>query len=555
LLAGTAWAALPAAAQTGNSGPTAQDFMKSGGNSSDWILPAGDYSGDRQLSENQITQSNVKDMKVAWTFKIPDGGAVEASPIVYDGTVYITSDHDAVFAVDAKTGKMKWSFDPKPTQLVGFPRNRGVAVMDGMVYIATIDGHLIALDASNGHKAWDKLEVADPKNSFYTMQPVPYKNMLLLGVSDGDWGGIGNLSAFNPKNGDRMWEWQTIPGPGQPGHNTWPGDTWKRGGAAIWSGLAIDPSTDTIYADLGNPQPDFQGAIRPGKNLYSNSMVALDVSGSKPKMKWYYQFIPHDTHDWDPAMPPVLFSGKVDGKETKLVAAGDKGGNFWVLDASNGHLVDHTPVSYQMNQNSEPPFEGENYACPNTNGGAEYNGGSYDPATNSFFVPSTNQCGEWKGSRNVQYVAGQFYLGGAFPKLVGPNSGWFNAIDVSTGVFAWRHHLSLPANGGALVMTNGDSSVVFTGMLNGDFDAYDTKSGKLLWKHNTGASIIAPPATFVMDGDRYVVVASGDPGFLKVPELQGTSTEAVLTAFVASGQGESSQGSSGQGNSGQASKQ
>jgi alcohol dehydrogenase (cytochrome c) len=195
--------------------------------------------------------------------------------------IYVTTSTDAVYALDAATGQIKWRFDPKPVQIVGVPRNRGVAILDDDVFIATIDGRLIALDAATGQKKWDKLTVQDPKDSFYTMQPVPYKGQLLLGVSNGDWGGIGNISAFDPKTGNRIWEWQTVPGPGEKGNNTWSDDSWKRGGAAVWSGLAIDPSTNTLYADLGNPGPDFQGAVRRGANLYSDSMMALQLEGNK----------------------------------------------------------------------------------------------------------------------------------------------------------------------------------------------------------------------------------------------------------------------------------
>ncbi|SMF77218.1 alcohol dehydrogenase (cytochrome c) [Tistlia consotensis] len=541
LLAGAALA-LPglALAASGNaSGPSSDMLLKAADDSASWILPAGSYSGDRSITESQISPQNVGKMTKAWSFTIPAGGPVEASPIVWHGMMYVTSFKNDVYALDAKTGELKWQYNPKPMQLVGFPRNRGVAILDGVLFMGMANGHMVALDAETGKEIWNKQTVENPKNSFYSMQPVPYKGKLLMGVSNGDWGGIGNISAFDPKTGKRIWKWEAVPGPGQKGHDTWSGDSWKRGGGAIWSGLAIDPKTDTLYVDTGNPQPDFLGTIRKGKNLYTDSMVALDISGAKPKMKWYHQFIPHDTHDWDPAMPPVLFEGKVDGKEKPLVAAGDKGGNFWILDATTGKLVSHTPVSYQMGQNTEPPAVGANYACPNTNGGIEYNGGAYDPATNTFFVPSTNQCGKWTGSKKAVYVAGQFYLGGGFPSLVGPNSGWFNAVDVSTGVFSWRHHLGLPANGGALVMdykaekaSAASGSLVFTGLLDGTFAAYDPASGKELWHSDMGGSIVAPPATFTMDGRRYVTVEAGDPGFLKVPELGEPAKTSTLTAFV-----------------------
>ena len=278
-------------------GPVVEHLLKSQTDSSNWMLPAGSYSGNRAVQENEITPANIDKMKVAWTFKVPDKDPFESSPIVWDGTIYITSSHNDVYAIDAKTGKMEWQYNPKPTQLVGFSRNRGVGIYDGVLYEAMINGHLLALDAKTGKVKWDKQTVANKKNSFYTMQPVPYKGKILLGVSNGDWGGIGNISAFDPKTGKREWQWNAVPGPGQPGHDTWSGDSWKRGGGAIWSGVAIDPETDTLYVDTGNPQPDFLGSVRKGKNLYTNSMVALDISGNKPKMKWYHQFIANDTHD------------------------------------------------------------------------------------------------------------------------------------------------------------------------------------------------------------------------------------------------------------------
>ena len=272
---------------------------------------------------SQISPSTVSQLHRAWRFKITDDSPIETSPIVSHGTVYITSAHDHVYALNARTGALKWEFKDNP-RVIAFAANRGVALMNGKVYLGTLDGRLVALDARTGHKIFSVVTVKDPVNSFYTMQPVPYKGMLLLGVSNGDWGGIGNISAFNPANGKRIWEWDSVPKPGEPGHNSWPGDSWKRGGGAIWSGLAIDPKTSTLFVDLGNPQPDFYGDSRKGANLYTNSMVALDISGSTPKMKWYHQFIPHDTHDWDPAMPPVWFMGKVHGAPRALVASGER---------------------------------------------------------------------------------------------------------------------------------------------------------------------------------------------------------------------------------------
>ncbi|GAC1559101.1 MAG: PQQ-dependent methanol/ethanol family dehydrogenase [Vulcanimicrobiaceae bacterium] len=507
----------PASVRSATTSPTTETLAAAGSDRSSWILPGHDYSGNRYLELAQITHANVGSLKRAWKFKMSDDSPIETTPVVYNGTMYVTSAHDHVYALDAKTGALKWEFKDSP-HVIAFAANRGVALLDGKVYIGTLDGHLIALDAETGKTVFDVVGVHDTTNSFYSMQPVPYKNMLIMGVSNGDWGGIGYITAFDPKDGHRIWDWNTVPGPGEPGHETWSGDSWKRGGASVWSGVAIDPKTDTLYADLGNPQPDFYGDARKGTNLYSNSMVALDISG-KPKLKWYYQFIPHDTHDWDPAMPPVRFTGQVGGQSRELVAAGDKGGNFWILDANTGKLVSQTAVSNQKGQNTEPTAQG-NLACPNTNGGIEYNGGSYDPQNNVFYVPSVDECGIWKKLPQATYVAGQFYLGGTFPKLEGPNTGWMNAIDVATGKFVWRKKQTLPALGGALVTSTG---LVFTGMTTGDFDAFDAKTGDVIWHDATGSPIIAPPISYMLGDKQYVAIASGQAGNQLVPEMPQTS--------------------------------
>lgn len=513
-------------------GPTAADFVNAASTSNYWILPAGNYSFNRTTAASQVTAANVSGLTKAWVFQMSDKGPTETNPIVWGGMMYVTSAHDHVYALNATTGKLVWQFADNP-HVISFAANRGVGILNGRVYLGTLDGHLIALDAKTGKKLWDVVGVHNPVNSFYTMAPEPYKMangkwVLLEAASNGDWGGIGYITAFNPANGHRVWEWKTIPGPGQPGHNTWPGDSWKRGGAAPWGGATLDPATQTLYLDLGNPQPDFNGAVRKGANLYSDSMVALDISGATPKLKWYHQFIPNDTHDWDPPMAPVMFTGKVNGKPEQIVAAGDKAGNFWMLDAASGKLVDHTVISFQHGLNSAPSLTG-NYACPNTNGGAEFNGGAFDAATNTFFISSVNECGFWRGYKTAVYVAGQFYLAGAFPKFAGPNTGQFNAINVATGVFNWRHHYKLPSIVGALVTPTG---LVFSGQLTGEFDAFDTKTGQILWHNNTGSPIIASPIAYTAGGKEYVVIASGTAGNQKVPEFKALDHGAMITAYT-----------------------
>ncbi|MDQ2802578.1 MAG: PQQ-binding-like beta-propeller repeat protein [Pseudomonadota bacterium] len=518
----------------GQTTPGTKDFLDAASDNANWVLPNKSYTGNHYTGATEINPDNVGTLGLAWKFRLDDDAPVEVSPIVWNGTMYVTSAHDHVYALDAATGKLKWKFSDNP-HVIAFAANRGIGLMDGNVYLGTLDGHLIALNAETGQKVWDIVAAHDAANSFYTMAPVPYHNsstnqdMLLLGVSNGDWGGNGYITAFDPKDGHRLWEWQTIPGPGEPGHDSWSGDSWKRGGASTWGGATIDPATQTLYLDLGNPGPDFLGTVRQGANLFTDSMVALDISGAQPKLKWAYQFIPHDTHDWDPAMAPVLFNGKVGNDQRQLIAAGDKAGNFWILDAGTGKLVNHTVASFQKGVDTPPSTEG-NVACPNTLGGIEYQGGGYDPVSNTFYIPSQNECGTWTANKDVIYIAGQFYLGGAFPNLLGPDTSQMNAINVSDGIFNWRQHAKLPTYGGALVTASG---LVFSGGLGGEENAFDAKSGRLLWTYDTGSYIQAPSEAYEANGKEYVVVGSGPAGNAKIPELPDIKNmPAVISAFT-----------------------
>jgi alcohol dehydrogenase (cytochrome c) len=246
--------------------------------------------------------------------EIADNGQQETSPIIWRGTMYLSTPHESVLALDAATGKLKWQFPYNPSYTMTYAVNRGVGIADGNIFVATQDCRVIAIDATTGKQSWNvngypNDRYASTANSWFHMAAYVYKDKIILGTSGGGTGAIGHVMAFSTGDGHRLWDWQSIPGPGQPGHNTWPGDSWQHGGGAVWSGLAIDPATDTLYVAPGNPGPDLVDVHRKGLNLYTNSLVALDISGAKPQMKWYYQLTPDDTHDDDPAMPPVVLMG------------------------------------------------------------------------------------------------------------------------------------------------------------------------------------------------------------------------------------------------------
>jgi alcohol dehydrogenase (cytochrome c) len=490
-----------------------------------WVLPAKSYAGNRYSALTQIDKGNVGSLHPAWSTQLADDGEQEAAPLIWNGRMYLSTPHDGVVALDAATGKLIWQTPYNPAYVLLFAANRGVGLADGKVFIATQDCQVIALHAASGKKAWSVQGCRDSSNSFYSMAAYVYKDKVIVGTGGGDNGNIGLVSAFSVKDGKRLWDWQTIPGPGAPGHETWPGDSWKHGGGAVWNGMAVDQDTDTLFVTPGNPGPDMVLKGREGKNLYTNSLVALDISGKQPTVKWHYQLLANDTHDTDPAMIPVLFEGKVDGRVQSLVAAGDKAGNFVILERKTGKLIHRLALSKQVGIDTPPTVAGVD-ACPNHGGGIEWNGGAYDPASNVFLVPSTEECAVFKLASNdpPQYIAGQPYEGGALPKRQN-GTGVVSAVDVDTGKLRWRQALPYPAQGGVLVTATG---LAFTSDIGGNLYAFDAATGAQYWKTGTGSAIVAPISAYRVDGTQYVTVVVGQAGNQQTPNLPAAAGSRVL---------------------------
>jgi alcohol dehydrogenase (cytochrome c) len=506
--------------------PTSASIEAAAADADNWILPAKTLDYNRVTALTDIDRTNVAALKPLWTFKIADNGEQEAEPIVWHGTMYISTPHDHIIALDAKTGVLKWEVKHEVTHSVGVVTNRGVALVDGKLIMGTMEGHVMAVDATSGKVLWDVQGVDDPLNSAYSMAPFIYRGLAIIGTSGGDFGNIGQVTAFRIADGSKAWVWHAIPGPGEAGHETWPGDSWLHGGADVWGGLSIDPATQTLYVGTGNPGPDLIDTYRKGKNLYSDSIVALDISGAKPAVKWYVQLVADDTHDEDIAMPPQLFAGLVNGVRRQLLMATDKGGDYAIMDRANGAVISRGMLVQNQGMDSPPTATGQ-VGCPNHGGGVEWNGGAYDAASNLFIIPATDECGVWTSLPSVTYSAGHPFSGGILPAR-GGGAGVISAVDVATGKVAWTKDVPMAAEGGALVTATG---ITFTSALDGHFYALDTRSGKELWSVATGSAIVSPPVAYRVDGKEIVAVISGEAGNQATRETP-RSNGSFITAFA-----------------------
>jgi alcohol dehydrogenase (cytochrome c) len=518
------------ATSAAQSGPDANALLNAANDNDNWMLPGKIYFNNRYTGLEQITVENVNTLAKAWSTEIADHGEQESSPVIWQGTMYLGTPHDNVLALDAATGKLKWQFPYNPSYVLLYSVTRGVGIADGKVFIGTQDCRVIAIDAQTGKPSWNisgcpNNAYTSTANAWFSIASYPYKGQVIIGTAGGDTGSVGHLLAFSVQDGHKLWDWQTIPGPGQPGHNTWPGNSWQHGGAPIWTGLAIDPQTETVFITPGNPGPDLVDIHRKGANLYTNSVVALDISKPQPKLRWYYQIRQNDTHDEDPVQP-VLFDGKTGSTTRQLVAVGDKAADLVILDRTNGQLVYRLTVSKQTGLNTAPTLRGE-LACPNHGGGIEWNAGAYDPASNLFLIPSTQECAVFKiQTTNPKYIPGQPYEGGPLPKRRDA-TGLITAVDIATGKVAWTHAFPYPGQGGVLVTKTG---IAFTSDAGGHLYAFEAKTGKLLWQTDTGASIVAPISAYSVGGTQYIAVLSGAAGNQQTPNMP-VAKMSMITAY------------------------
>ena len=453
---------------------------------------------------------------------VPSWTGLEVTPVVADGVMYVTSVNEA-FALDARSGREIWHYSrPRSQGLAGDAAggiNRGAALLGERVFLVTDNAHLLALHRATGQLLWD-IEMADSRQNYgATGAPLVVNDLVISGVSGGDEGIRGFLDAYRASTGERVWRFWTVPARGEPGSETWAGKAIEHGCAATWLTGTYDPEANLLYWPTGNPCPDYNGAERKGDNLYSSSILALDPNTGK--LRWHYQFSPHDTHDWDANQTPMLVDADFHGSRRKLLVQASRNGFFYVLDRLTGKVLMAEPFVKLLTWASsigsdgrprlipgnEPTPEGTRI-CPSVGGAANWPATAFSPATGLFYVMATESCNVYT-TNDEWWEAGQSFYGGGSRRSPEDKGGRFlRALDLRTGKLAWeRPEVGAGFSGSGVLATAG--GLVFYGDNSGAFVAVDAGNGKPLWHFNTGQPWKASPMTYTVDGRQYIGVAAG----------------------------------------------
>jgi len=509
-----------------------------------WLTYSGSNMSQRYSPLTQITPENVKNLELQWVYQARSLEKFEATALVVDGIMYTVQAPNDVIALDAVTGRVFWTyqFTPSPAARPCCGRvNRGLAILGDTLFMGTIDAHLIAIDAKNGKPLWDTTVAKADAGYAITHAPLVVKDKVIVGTAGGEYGIRGFIAAYDVRTGKEAWRFYTIPGPGEPGHETWAGDSWRTGGASVWMTGSYDPQSNLTYWGVGNPGPDYNGDLRKGDNLYSDSVVALDADTGK--LKWYYQFSPHDEFDYDSVQVPVLADmqwREKDGqmRPRKLMLWANRNGLFYALDRTTGEFLMGKPfveVTWMngFDEKGRPMRVPGKVATPEgtlifpgNHGGTNWNNPAFSPRTGLFYV------GVWAGYSSVfkkeddEYTEGRRYVGGgqrsAIPggatTPVPPTNlrnetegyGAIRALDAATGERKWEFKMNDVTDAGILATA---SDLLFSGGREGYFFALDARNGALLWKALVGGTVASGPMTYSVGGRQYVAVAAGNSLF------------------------------------------
>jgi alcohol dehydrogenase (cytochrome c) len=517
------------AAKYGDMTTVTQDLLnRAASDGNNFLHTNGDYRQLRYHPNRQINVSNVARLRPAWIFQTEVRESMETTPIVINGTMYITTSFNHVYALDARTGEELWHYKHKLGPITIYccgPNNRGVAAYGDLIYMATLDSKLVALDAKKGTVVW-QVEIADPELGYSeTMAPTAVNGKILIGTNGGEYGIRGFVKAFDAKDGKLLWTFNTTP---ENSAGVWAekdatgrvmhrdiaaekaqlaktGDPYKTLGGGVWQNPAVDLETNRIYFLVGNPSPDLDGGLRPGDNLYTNSLVAVDLNTGQ--YVCHFQYIAHDVWDLDAVSPAIIttVAGR-DGAPIKGVLHAGKTGHVYVHDARDCSLIRFSDAMVPQENMWVLPTKDGARMLPGANGGVEWSPMAVNPTLGLSYAVNLHQPMTYH-VESTAYPKGKLWLGGAF-KVIPAEEQWGNvtAVDYNTGKLRWQVKTQQPMIGGALATAGG---LVFAGEGNGQFKAYDAETGAVLWKFQAGAGVNAPPASYTIDGKQYIVVAAG----------------------------------------------
>jgi alcohol dehydrogenase (cytochrome c) len=513
----------------GDMNTVTQDLLnRAADDGNNFLQTNGNYWQTRFYPARQINATNVGKLRPSWIFQTDIIDSLETSPIVVNGTMYVTTSFDHVFALNARTGEQLWAYRHKMGPITTYccgPNNRGVAVYGDMVYLVTLDAKLVALDAKTGEVKWSK-DVADPEAGYSeTMAPTAVKGMIIIGTNGGEYGIRGFVKAFDAKTGDVKWTFNTIP---EDSKGVWAatdatgrdmhrdieaekaayqknGDPYKTLGGGVWQNPSVDLETNRIYFVVGNPSPDLDGAIRPGDNLYTDSMVSLDLDTGK--YACHFQYIAHDVWDLDAVSPTIITHvADKDGKMIKGILHAGKTGHVYVNDAKDCSLIRYSEAMVPQENMWVLPTKDGARMLPGANGGVEWSPMATNPRLSLAYAINLHQPMTYHVD-STKYPDGKLWLGGAF-KVIPTEEQWGNvtAVNYNTGKIRWQVKTPEPMIGGILATAGG---LVFTGEGNGHFKAYDAETGSTLWDFQAGAGVNAPPSSYTVDGKQFIVVGAG----------------------------------------------
>ncbi len=490
-----------------------------------WPSYNGDYSGRRYSSLDQINVKNVGSIRAQWVFHAPNSDALEVTPVVVDGLMFVTSANDA-YALDAQTGRMVWHHSwPITEGLIDDAsqhHNRGVAVWGSSVFMETDNAHLLCLDARSGNLRWDVAYTDGNRNYGATSAPLVVNGKVIVGTSGGDDGVRGFVSALDAETGRLVWRFWTIPAPGEHGSESWPGDGYLHGGGTTWMPGTFDPELNTLYWGTSNPSPDYDGGPRPGDDLYTDCLLALDADTGK--LKWYFQFTPHDLFDYDAVETPVLIDKVFQGKPRKLLVEANRNGFLYILDRTDGKFLSAVPFVENLNwtkgidaqgrpirTEAIPTAEGTRI-CPGVVGATNWYSPSYNPGTGLFYFLALESCDIYH-LKAQKFTPGQTYYSTGTNRSPSDRSiKTLLAFTLDPSKPAWKYpQVGAGYSSGGTMTTAG--GLVFFGDENQSFEAVDAQAGNPLWHFNTGQNIRASPMSYAVNGTQYVSIAAGSNVF------------------------------------------